>query len=398
MVRDCTCDIWHRSIEAPMLRSNGRWLVGPSLSRELNAVTVYGPKICIRKEGVHSAGCYRGRNWRTRLFHERWGPRSFVYEKKRKKNKERKREKREIWRKRENEKRDSRGWKREDGHEERSGRDFPSLDPLMALALPRPPRRPVPPRVLSFSSRKKKPYTFAESARRVGRYGAIYKLHVWSRGPPEEVTVLAGGSSLALSWSPILAWPACLVGPADLLLPRDSEKGRGARPWCSRFSLGRGNSARPPVRSSVRLYLPGRALAMSANESGLAHPELAWSAAKIAELRQRLIGVAGAERREARDQRGPRVRIRLTNPREYSPVVLRAASPGLNFECRQGNSEGAGPAVLSLLSPSYGTTFWAKEPLRFSETLVLMYLRLRWRSSRLHTRTRHGSRAQKQLR
>lgn len=71
VVRDCTCDIWHRSIEVPMLQSNGRWLVGPSLSRELNVVTVYGPKICIRKEGVHSAGCYRGRNWRTRLFHER---------------------------------------------------------------------------------------------------------------------------------------------------------------------------------------------------------------------------------------------------------------------------------------------------------------------------------------
>lgn len=156
---------------------------------------------------------------------------------------------------------------------EKSGPDFLSFDPLVALVLPYLPVVSFPP-AFSLSWIIKKAVYF-RGVRATGRYRAIYKLHVWSRGPPEEVTVLAGGSSLALSWSPILAWPACLVSPADLLLPRDSEKRRGARPRCSRFSLGRGNSARPPVRSSMRLYLLGRALAMSVNESGLAHPELA---------------------------------------------------------------------------------------------------------------------------
>lgn len=170
-----------------------------------------------------------------------------------------------------------------------SSRDFPSLDPLMALALPRPPGRFVPPRVLSFLSHKKKLYTFAESVRRVGRYRAIYKLHVWSRGPPEEVTVLAGELL------------SCLLVVADLSLA--GLLGRSGRsPPSSWQREGKRNPSRgalasllveetPPVRSSMRLYLLGRALAMSANESGLAHSELAWSAAKIAELRQRLIGV-----------------------------------------------------------------------------------------------------------
>lgn len=49
------------------------------------------------------------------------------------------------------------------------GRDFPSLDPLVALAHPRRSRRrPVPPRVLSYSGRKKKAIYF-RGVRATGR-------------------------------------------------------------------------------------------------------------------------------------------------------------------------------------------------------------------------------------
>jgi len=204
--------------------------------------------------------------------------------------------------------------------------------------------------------------------RRVGRYRAIYKLHVWSRGPPEEITVLAGELL------------SCLLVVADLSLAGLLGQS-GRSPPSSWQREGKRNPSRgalaslsveetPPVRSSVRFYLFRRALTMSANESGPAHSELAWSAAKIAELRQRLIGVAGTQRRDARDQRDPCVRIRLTIPREYLPWPPES-SHGLHRRVREGRGwTRCSPFLISLSLSLYRTSFLAKESLRSCDSCI----------------------------
>jgi len=204
---------------------------------------------------------------------------------------------------------------------------------------------------------------------RVGRYRAIYKLHVWSRGPPEEITVLAGELL------------SCLLVVADLSLAGLLGQS-GRSPPSSWQREGKRNPSRgalaslsveetPPVRSSVRFYLFRRALTMSANESGSTHSELAWSAAKIAELRQRLIGVAGTQRRDARDQRDPCVRIRLTIPREYLPWP--PESSHWSASSRSGGERLDSLLSLSYLSLSlslYRTSFLAKESLRSCDSCI----------------------------
>jgi len=123
-------------------------LVGPSLSKGSTAVLVYGPKICMRKERVHSTACYRDRNWRTRLFREYL--RALCLQQS---NRKRKRERKKgIWRKRQNEKRFM--WVKKRGLA-RWGSAATSLRLPYGPRVFSSPGRFVPPRVLSFLSHKK---------------------------------------------------------------------------------------------------------------------------------------------------------------------------------------------------------------------------------------------------